>query len=304
MTDTRGGSNTNAPAWDLRHRPASSTIGDGIQRTLQPRAIDQGAHRRVSRHRGVRAGDQFSVDGARTAAGTATKLTPEARWFASLSGPSTVGAALRGRRQRPEVRAARGVADGRGHRHHGAPRLVRAAPGRKSWPGRSITPARAPTAPSSRSTARCCQRRWQSPGSSVTSAAPSRAPTAGSPGASSWRRAGRSSSTRSASSRRPCRPSSFASCRNGGTRGPAGRRRSKPTSASLLLPTATSSVRSPTARPPREPPPTLWLRDLPAGLEPDRVADPPGPTSREGPLAPSTEKWALCCLRTCPICQR
>jgi hypothetical protein len=101
-------------------------------------------------------------------------LTPEARWCASLSGPSTVGAARRGRCQRSDVRAARGVADGRGHRHHRAPRLVRAAPGRS---GRSITPVRAATAPSSRSTARCCQRRWQSPGFSVTSAAPSPAPT-------------------------------------------------------------------------------------------------------------------------------
>ena len=50
MTDTRGGSNTNAPACGLRHRPASSTIGDGSNGRF---SLEQSTRELIDAFRGI-----------------------------------------------------------------------------------------------------------------------------------------------------------------------------------------------------------------------------------------------------------
>ena len=77
-------------------------------------------------------------------------------------------------------------------------------------------------APSSRSTARRCRASCWRASCSVTSAAPSPARTSASPASSSWPTAGPSSSTRSASCIRRCRPSCSTCCRTASSRGWAG----------------------------------------------------------------------------------
>ena len=116
---------------------------------------------------------------------------------------------------------------------------ARAAPARACWPAPSTPPARAGTAPSWSSTARPSPRSCWPASSSATPAAPSPARSATSPGASRRPRAAPSSSTRSARSRRPCRPSCCASSRRSASSGSARPGPAPPTCASWPPPTAT-----------------------------------------------------------------
>ena len=84
----------------------------------------------------------------------------------------------------------------------------------------------------SRSTARPCPRACWRASCSATSGGRSPRPTPAARGGSSWPTRGRSSSTRSATSRRRCRPSSSASSRRSGSSGSAATRASRSTSGS------------------------------------------------------------------------
>ena len=170
--------------------------------------------------------DDLSADGASAAAGTAPPWHPRGSMVRAPQRAAHGGTGAALDVQRAEARAARGARGNHGRDRFGfdtiighSPKFVAAIDAAQkvaataatvlltgeSGTGKEVLaraihrPARAPTAPSSRSTARRCRRRSQSPSSSVTSAAPSPARTARSPGASSSRPAGRSSSTRSAS---------------------------------------------------------------------------------------------------------
>ena len=159
------------------------------------------------------------------------------------------GARRRSRQHRP--------GDARGARHDPARRrrpmracccAARMAPARACSLACCTPAARAARGPSSSSTARPCPPSCWRASCSATRAAPSPTRCAISPGASRRPTAARSSSTRSARSRRDCRPSCCASCRTRNSSASARTRPARPTCASSPPPTAISRPTCATGR--------------------------------------------------------